>query len=180
MDVLIIIDMQTALFDTPRYNSAGVIARINQLSAATRASGGQVIFIRHNGGAEEGLAEGSSGWQVLAALVQQPGDLFIQKTICNAFYQTELGAVLTRLQPERVIFCGCATDFCVDTTIRAAASHGLPVVVVSDAHTTADRPHLAAATIIAHHNWMWQNLIVPAAPLQLCDTQTVLTSFKSN
>jgi len=38
-------------------------------------------------------------------------------------------------------------------------SHGHHVVVVSDAHTLSDRPHLDAPTVIRHHNWVWSNLI---------------------
>ena len=51
---------------------------------------------------------------------------------------------------------GSATDFCVDTTVRAAASRDYEVALIADGHTTRDRPHLEAAAIIQHHNWMWE------------------------
>ncbi|MNE87205.1 Isochorismatase family protein [compost metagenome] len=59
---------------------------------------------------------------------------------------------------DRLLISGCATDFCVDTTLRSAASKGFDVTVLTDAHTTADRPHLNAEQIIEHHHWMWQHL----------------------
>jgi hypothetical protein len=31
--------------------------------------------------------------------------------------------------------------------------------VVRDGHTLSDRPHLGAAAVIAHHNWVWDGLI---------------------
>ena len=31
--------------------------------------------------------------------------------------------------------------------------------VVEDGHTTSDRPHISAETVIAHYNWVWQNMI---------------------
>jgi hypothetical protein len=33
---------------------------------------------------------------------------------------------------------------------------------LSDAHTTGDTPHLSAGQIVAHHNWVWTHLAVPA------------------
>ncbi len=42
-----------------------------------------------------------------------------------------------------------------------AASEGFAVVVPSDAHATKDRPLLAAAQIVAHHNWVWTELSAP-------------------
>ena len=50
-------------------------------------------------------------------------------------------------------------DFCVDATVRSSVSHNHHVVVISDAHTLSDRPHLDAPIVIRHHNWVWANLI---------------------
>lgn len=52
-------------------------------------------------------------------------------------------------------------DFCVDTTLRAAASRDFDVTAVRDGHTTTDRPHLDAASIVTHHNTVWEELILP-------------------
>jgi hypothetical protein len=32
-------------------------------------------------------------------------------------------------------------------------------VAVADGHTLNDRPHLDAASVIRHHNWVWGNLL---------------------
>jgi nicotinamidase-related amidase len=70
-----------------------------------------------------------------------------------------LGDMLARMRPHRVIVTGWATDFCVDATVRSTVSRDHHVVVVGDAHTLSDRPHLPATAIIAHHNWLWSGLI---------------------
>ena len=56
---------------------------------------------------------------------------------------------------------GWATDLCVDATVRSAVSNHHQVVVVTDAHTLSDRPHLDARSVIRHHHWVWSNLISP-------------------
>jgi nicotinamidase-related amidase len=174
MDVLIVIDMQEALFRTSRFNSDAVVANINRIAGMVRNNGGHVIYVRHNGTADEGLAAQSAGWAILAALDVRAADTLINKTLCDAFYGTALSNVLARLAPERLIVTGCATDFCVDTTIRAAVSRDFQVVVVADGHTTADRAHLDAQTIIEHHNWMWANLITPGEPVTLATTAELI------
>ncbi|HUT44520.1 MAG TPA: isochorismatase family protein [Desulfobacterales bacterium] len=174
MDVLLVIDMQKALFSTPRFDSEGVVNRINMLAEKIRKGLGKVIYIQHNGSEEEGLLPQSKGWQLLDNLYVDENDLFVTKTTCDSFYNTDLQEKLAEFPVKRVIITGCATDFCVDTTIRAAASKNYSIVVVKDGHTTGDRPHLDAVEIIEHHNWVWENLIVPKTEIKVVPTTTLL------
>jgi nicotinamidase-related amidase len=162
MDVLLIIDMQEASFSqATRFDAAGMVQRINRLSAMVRGALDRVVFIQHAGTQEDGHLPNSDGWQLLSSLDRLEEDLVIHKTSCDAFYRSDLGATLDELGVERLLVTGCATDFCVDTTIRSAVSHDINVVAVSDCHTTADRAHLGAEQIIEHHNWVWRGLIAP-------------------
>lgn len=147
------------------------------MADAIRRHAGQVIFIQHDGSEEEGLLPESSGWQILSALDIHSTDGRVRKTACDAFYRTDLQDMLIKAAPERVLVMGCATDFCVDTTVRAAASKDYNVVVVADGHTTGDRGHLGAEAIIAHHNWMWENLILPEHPVRVRPAADLLTSM---
>ena len=54
---------------------------------------------------------------------------------------------------------GYATDFCIDATLRSAASKDFSVIVVADAHTTTHNPILRADQVRQHHNWAWANAI---------------------
>lgn len=54
MRVLIVIDMQNAVFATPRARQAQTVALINQLSGAAD----RTIFIQHE---EDGMLSGSEG-----------------------------------------------------------------------------------------------------------------------
>jgi len=121
MDVLLIIDMQEASFyESDKFDSDGIINRINQLSQHTRANGGCVIFIQHDGTEGEGLIPNTPGWEVLSALTRTDSDTIIRKTTNDEFYNTELHRVLSEINPEKLIISGWATDFCVDTTIRSS------------------------------------------------------------
>lgn len=59
---------------------------------------------------------------------------------------------LTEAGIEELAITGMKTEFCVDTTCRAAPGLGIPTVLIADAHTTMDNDSLTAAQIIQHHN----------------------------
>lgn len=161
MDALLVIDMQNAWLNgaTERHDKDGVIARINHAAQCVRERSGQVIFIRH---CDIDAEAGSVGWNLDAGLLVEQGDLTVDKTACDSFIDTDLLAKLDAHGTRSIYICGLATEFCVDTTLRAALSHGFDVIGLADAHTTGDRGHLTARQIIEHHNWVWANLAVPA------------------
>jgi nicotinamidase-related amidase len=150
---LLIIDVQQGLFATepPPANATMVINNINQLSSWARSQQLPVIFVMHEK-PDSVLAYQSTGWQLPAAIEQQPGDLISRKTTPDAFLRTELQPLLQSLAVDQLIICGYASEFCVDTTVRKAAALGYPVMLVADAHTTHDKTHASAAIISAHHN----------------------------
>ena len=162
---LLVIDVQCGWYnaDPGPHDAAGTLARINDLIDRARAAGRPVLFIQHAEPPE--YTPGTAGWELHPRLHRQPGDPVIAKTACDAFLGTTLAAELRHRGTDTLVGCGAATEFCVDTTIRRAASEGYRVVVAADAHATKDRPVLAAAQIIAHHNWVWAELSAPHPPM---------------
>ena len=177
---LLVIDMQAGSFTpaTPRYNTEGVIERINQLTGFFRTNGDQVIFIRHDGTNEGDYIPGTNDWQVLTALNQFPGDLYIEKTINDSFYHSNLQATLQKLGINDLYFMGCATDFCFDATVKSALGKDYNVTVVKDGHTTADRPFLKAKILIDHYNWLWSELTPAAFPLKVATCCEIIAELK--
>jgi nicotinamidase-related amidase len=160
MKALLIIDMQAGSFkpETPRYDADGVVERINFLSAFFRKYGDKVIFIQHDGTKENSYVPGTPDWKILPALLQPPGDITIRKTANDAFYNTELQAVLNKNNITDLFITGCATDFCVNATVHSALIKDYNIFIVKDCHTTADRPYASAEKVIQYHNWLWENL----------------------
>jgi len=154
--------MQNAwLADRPAlpFDTAGVVDRINHACAGIRAQGGSVIFVQH---ANDEAIAASRSWQLIAALHKSPDDLTVEKRACDPFAATDLAVKLRKDDATTVFVCGFATEFCVDSAVRALTSRAMNVVALADAHTTSDRPHASAQTIIAHHNWIWANMALPA------------------
>ncbi|QSX39546.1 cysteine hydrolase family protein [Shewanella cyperi] len=150
---LLVIDVQKLLFENgnPPHEAHAVIDRINSLSQQARDSDMPVIFIQHE---QEGtpIARDSDGWQLATGLVAEEDDFRVGKSTPDSFNGTGLKSLLDELDVTELVICGYASEFCVDTTVRRALALGYPVTLVTDAHTTANKPHLDAASIIAHHN----------------------------
>jgi nicotinamidase-related amidase len=156
---VLVIDMQQGLCEGEgaAHDCAGVIDRINLVSRRARAAGAPVIFIQHE--SQVGyLEQGSPAWQLAHGLETGPGDLRLRKTTPDSFLRTELEALLQSHEITQLVICGMHTEFCVDTTTRRALALGYPVVLVSDAHTSAGNQAISPQQIIAHHNVTLTNL----------------------
>jgi len=181
MIALLVIDMQVGLFegDAPRHDADGVVGRINALARTVRRAGGLVVFIQHDGPPGDTFAPETPGWRLLPSLEREAADRVVRKHACDAFHETDLAQVLDGHEARSLIVTGCATDFCVDTTVRAAFSRNYDVTVAEDGHTTADRPHVDAVSVIRHHNWVWQNLIHPRAQIRVIPARRVIEEIEA-
>lgn len=177
-DALVVIDLQQASFATnDKHDQAATLARTNRLANHVRdADGGSVILVLHDGDETDGLTPDSEGWQLTPSIHRDPADHIVRKTLNDAFAATTLTPLLDELAPDRLIICGWATDFCVDSTVRSAVSRGYDVVVPSDGHTVTNRPHLNAQQVIEHHNWLWANLITPDEPVRVVPTADLISA----
>jgi len=172
---ILVIDVQQGLCEGPdvAYDCPGTIERINALTHRAREAGVHVFFIQHESNAGY-LEHGSREWQLASSLQVDAGDRRIRKTTPDSFLRTELHETLQALGVTRLVVCGMHTEFCVDTTTRKALSLGYPVVLVSDAHTSAGNAAISAQQVIAHHNATLTNIssfgprVMAVAHQELC------------
>jgi nicotinamidase-related amidase len=175
---LLVIDMQEAVLagcaDVP-----GVIGRINGLLGRARRAGAPIVFVQHQDAEDPGLAAGSPGWHLVAALDRHGGDPVVAKEYRDSFAGTDLGAVLALAGVRRLVVTGAQSQYCVQTTALSAVHHGYDVSLVGDAHTTSPAAlpsdHLAAETIVEFVNSCFRGFrhpgrateVVPAAEVTL-------------
>lgn len=69
---------------------------------------------------------------VIAALRPEAEDVVLYKHRFSGFYQTELDDILRRLGINNLIFTGCTTSVCVDSTIRDAMFRDYRCVLLAD------------------------------------------------
>jgi ureidoacrylate peracid hydrolase len=78
------------------------------------------------------LIAGEWGTQILDALTPQPGDIMVPKHRFSGFYGTELDTILRGLDAKYLIFTGCTTSICVESTIRDAMYRDYHCVLLED------------------------------------------------
>jgi nicotinamidase-related amidase len=152
---LLIIDMQVGLFHGPEKPHEGErsLANIQQLIKKARLQNVPVFAVRHTGPEGSPIAAGSPFWQLLPELgLDAEIDVLFNKSRPNAFHGTELAQQLTAAQIDDLYIVGMKSQFCIDSTCRAAADQGFKPLLVADAHTCMDTAALPAQAIIDHHN----------------------------
>ena len=180
MKAFLVIDMQQGGFKpgNPRFDTDGVVSRINLLAQAAREAGHRVIYIQHDGSKENEFIPGTADWELLSSLKRDGSDLLVSKTANDPFYASALASVLDELKIKELIIAGWATDFCVNAAILAALSRDYQVIVAKDAHTCGDRPYLQAEKVIQYHNWLWENMIATKGRISVLPTEQLLTSLR--
>jgi ureidoacrylate peracid hydrolase len=127
--------------------AAAVIEKIGVTAAAARAAGVPVIFFQNGWDADyvEAGGPGSPNWwksNALKTMRERPGlqgrllakggwdyalvdklkpeagDIVIEKPRYSAFYNTALDSILRARGIKTLVFCGIATNVCVESTLR--------------------------------------------------------------
>jgi nicotinamidase-related amidase len=128
-----------------------VIPRVNKLTAAVRAAGGSVIWIRPEvriqdaadwpQGYQVGLRrigmvnmqyEGLSNFELFPELDVREEDYFVSKFCTSAFWGGTMNQVLRELDPSQVLFTGVLTDAGVVVNAVDSTSNGFNTMIVED------------------------------------------------
>lgn len=152
---LLVIDMQNGLFHASPapFAAESVLANIKQLIALANQAHAPIFFARHTGPDGSPLAESSPLTQLIPELQMNAShDRVFVKRYPNCFRDTELLSALKSADIQELVIVGMKSEYCVDTTCRAAADLGFRVVLIEDGHTSVDNGVLSAEQIIAHHN----------------------------
>ena len=152
--VLLIIDMQVGNLSeaNPVFKWNELLTKIKRLITKGRSAGISIIYVQNNGGSGEPDEYGTSGWEIHPSIAPIEGEIVVQKQTPDAFHETSLHHELKSKGIKRLIIAGLQTEYCVDTTCRRAFTLGYDVILVSDAHSTWNSPHLSAQQVIDHHN----------------------------
>jgi ureidoacrylate peracid hydrolase len=69
---------------------------------------------------------------IVDGIEPRPEDVIVTKETFDGFYKTELHQILQGLGVQNLVFTGCTTSVCVETTLRQASIHGYRCLALSD------------------------------------------------
>jgi nicotinamidase-related amidase len=78
------------------------------------------------------LIRGEAGHDIIPELYPAAGEIVIDKPGKGAFYNTELGELLSRKGIKDLLVTGVTTEVCVNTTVREANDRGYRCIVLGD------------------------------------------------
>ncbi|WP_223485264.1 cysteine hydrolase family protein [Pseudomonas sp. A-RE-19] len=154
MYALLILDIQVGLVHGPEklWRCEELLETVNTLMDKARSAGAPIFLSRHIGPAGSPIEPGSPLTMVAQELKLLGGEVVFEKRRPNAFEMTDLADNLRSRGATGVVITGMKTQYCVDSTCRAARDLGFDAVLVSEGHTCSDTPVMKAKDIVAHHN----------------------------
>lgn len=167
---LLIIDVQHGVFMRKHYDGKAVfqeesfLENLKSLAERARAAGVPVIYIQHLYENFPPMAKGSPYWLTHPAIAPREGEIVIEKSHADAFWDTPLQKTLQDLNVDTLVVTGMQTEFCVDTTLKRALSLGYKNILAGDGHSTLDSDTLTAGQIIAHYNGVWATQFADVLP----------------
>jgi len=180
---LVVIDVQNGVV-ADGWDSDGVVSRIATVIEAARECGTPVVYIQHDTPGDEELEVGSNDWRIHAAVAPDDGEPVVAKQHGDAFVETTLEATLAGMGAGHLILVGAQSDACVRSTSYGALRAGYDITLVSDAHTTSDRPNgdgiIPAELIVAHVNLANQFIDYPNTTSRVVSHTEMLSELAPN
>jgi ureidoacrylate peracid hydrolase len=90
------------------------------------------VVVTPGGRRSRTLVKGTWGTEILSELSPEEGDIVVAKHRFSGFFETELDAILRRRGIESLVFTGCTTSVCVDSTLRDAFYRDYRCLLLSD------------------------------------------------
>jgi ureidoacrylate peracid hydrolase len=147
---VIVVDMTNdfgskgGMFDLMGLDLTGIqkaVAPTAKVLAAARQAGMKIIYLKMahkvaapgpDGGPHTELIRDDWNTEVLPDLKPAPGDPQIYKPRFSGFFKTELDDVLKKMGVRQLVFTGCTTSVCVESTLRDAAFRDYACVLLAD------------------------------------------------
>ncbi len=154
--VLLVVDTQKLITNEKLYKFEEFKSNIKKLISTARENKIEVIYVRHDDGADNELTKGTPGYKIYEEFQPADNELIFDKTINSSFKDTGLLEYLKKKEETEIIIVGLQTDYCIDATIKAGFEHGFKMIIPANANSTFDNPYMTAEQTYNYYNdFMW-------------------------
>ncbi|MGX9758277.1 cysteine hydrolase family protein [Clostridioides difficile] len=154
--VLLVVDTQKLITNEKLYNFHEFVANVENLIDTARKNDIEIIYIRHDDGAENELTKGNDGFEIYEKFKPCNEEKIFDKKVNSPFKETGLLEYLISKSEKDIIVIGLQTDYCIDATIKCGFEHGFNIIVPAYANTTVDNLFMSAKQSYEYYNeFIW-------------------------
>lgn len=154
--VLLVVDTQKLITNEKLYNFHEFVVNVENLIDTARKNNIEVIYIRHDDGAENELTKSKDGFEIYEKFKPCDEEKIFDKEVNSAFKGTGLLEYLASKSDKDIIVIGLQTDYCIDATIKCGFEHGFNIIVPAYANTTIDNSFMPAKQSYKYYNeFIW-------------------------
>ncbi len=156
--VLLVIDAQVHLTNDRLYKFDLFVANLKTLINKARKNDVEVIFIRHDDGANSEMTKGKSGFEIYSEFEPLENEKIFDKKVNSPFIESGLLQYLKTKNEKAIVVAGLQTDLCIDASIKGAVEHGFNVVVPAYCNTTVKNDFMNEDESYKYYNeYIWKN-----------------------
>lgn len=154
--ILLVVDTQKLITNEKLYNFNEFVANIENLIDIARKNNIEVIYVRHDDGAENELTKSKNGFEIYEKFKPDDKEKIFDKEVNSPFKETDLLEYLTNKGEKDIIVVGLQTDYCIDATIKCGFEHGFNMIVPAYSNTTVDNLFMSAEQSYKYYNeFIW-------------------------
>lgn len=155
--VLLVVDVQRLITNAGLYRYELFERNVKELINQARATGIEVIYVRHDDGEDSELTKGTEGFEIYEGFRPAEGEKIFDKNVNSCFRGTGLLEYLREKGEEIIIVAGLQTDYCIDATVKCGFEHGFRMIVPAYANSTFDNEYMTAENSYKYYNeFMWE------------------------
>ncbi|SHH95555.1 cysteine hydrolase family protein [Clostridium grantii] len=155
--ILLVVDTQKLITNENLYNFNLFISNVEKIIDTARKNNIEVIYVRHDDGAESELTKGTDGFEIYEKFKPFKEEKIFDKQVNSAFKESGLLEYLKIKEEKDIIIVGLQTDYCIDATIKCGFEHGFNMIVPAYANTTVDNKFISAEQTYKYYNeFMWK------------------------
>ncbi|NFT07449.1 cysteine hydrolase [Clostridium botulinum] len=165
--VLLVVDTQKLITNENLYKFNKFVSNVEKIIATARQNNIEIIYVRHDDGAENELTKGTEGFEIYEKFIPYKEEKIFDKKVNSAFKDTGLLEYLISKGEKDIIIVGLQTDYCIDATIKCGFEHGFHMIIPAYSNTTVENKFMPAEQTYRYYNeFIWNGRYAECIPLE--------------
>ncbi len=147
---VVVMDTQKGLVVDALYDFENFVKNVKKSIEVARAKNVEILYVQHDNGAV--LVPGNELYEIADEFKPEPNEKRFVKHEGSCFSNKEFREYLESVKEDTLMITGLVTNYCVDTTVKAAHERGYKVVIPAGTNSAFDTDYFDAETAYKYCN----------------------------